>query len=368
MHLSTESHIFVRFLYISTEGMKFLKRVGLCLICGLILLACEKEGKTVYINTDEDEVDRDMVFFVSKKGSLGDIGYVDALYRGAVRGANGCNLMLSLVEFPSDTAKAFVTLEYMLDYMQKDKPDRNALVVIANDNFEPVLHRYGSLLTKAPNVDFLLCESGDTTLPIYTLRIPQYGVYYQAGLIASEGLADVDSVLIVSANPTEKGITEMREGFTRAIKDSGANIYVENTYLSETSGGYDLASQTYQQSYTIDKNFDLVIPLCGGSAQGFYRYNRENPESFYTLGVDTDMQMYSTRVPFSVVKNLEDVLEEWIINWWNDNVEQRMHQDSGLAAGATGIVVADAYKESLDGIAVKYYDTAVKKEEEYEGR
>ena len=322
----------------------------------------------MYINTDEDEVNRDMVFFVSKKGSLGDIGYVDALYRGAVRGANGCNLMLSLVEFPSDTAKAFVTLEYMLDYMQKDKPDRNALVVIANDNFEPVLHRYASLLTKAPNVDFLLCESGDTTLPIYTLRIPQYGVYYQAGLIASEGLSDVDSVLIVSANPTEKGITEMREGFTRAIKDSRANIYVENTYLSETSGGYDLASQTYQQSYTIDKNFDLVVPLCGGSAQGFYRYNRENPESFYTLGVDTDMQMYSTRVPFSVVKNLEDVLEEWIINWWNDNVEQRMHQDSGLDAGATGIVIADAYKETLDGIAEKYYDEAVKKEEEYESR
>jgi basic membrane lipoprotein Med (substrate-binding protein (PBP1-ABC) superfamily) len=348
------------------RGMKFLKRVGLCLICGLILLACEKEGKTVYINTDEDDVDRDMVFFVSKKGSLGDKGYVDALYRGVVRGANGCNLMLSLVEFPSDTSKAFVTLEYMLDYMQNDKPDRSALVVIANDNFEPVLHRYESLLTRAQNVDFLLCESSDTTLPIYTLRIPQYGVYYQAGLLASEGLSDVDSILIVSANPAEKSIAEMSAGFTQAIKDCGTNIYVENTYLSETSGGYDEASYTYQQSYEIDKRFDLVVPLCGGTAQGFYRYNRENPDSFYTLGVDTDMQLYSTRVPFSVVKHLENVMEDWITNWWLDDIEQ--HQDLGLSSEATGIVVADSYKASLDGIAEKYYDTAVKKEKEYEGR
>jgi basic membrane lipoprotein Med (substrate-binding protein (PBP1-ABC) superfamily) len=348
--------------------MEFLKRVGFLLICGLALLSCEIEGDTVYINTDEDDIDRDMIFFFSKKGSLGDLGYVDALYRGVVRGANGCNLMLSLMEFPTDTSAALSTLEHMLDYMRTEKPDRNALVVIANENFEPFLHRYESILTKAPNVDFLLCESSDTTLPIYTLKIPQYGVYYQAGMLASEGMADADSILIVSANPSDKNIAEMRKGFTQAIKDYNSNIYVENTFISDTTGGYDRSSYAYQQSYDIDKRFDLVVPLCGGTAQGFYRYNRENPESFYTLGVDTDMQLYSTKVPFSVVKNLEDVLDSWIFNWWREESELKKHQAPGISSGATGIVVADSYKSALDGIAEKYYELAVKKEQEYENQ
>lgn len=355
-------------LFILAE-MKLARKVCSVLSVVLILLSCvscKKEGDVIYIEIDETEEARDMIFFVSKKGYLGDIGYVDEIYRGVVKGANSCNLMVSLVELPTDSTKTASTLEYMLDYMQNDKKDRKALVVIANDNLEPLLHKYEFLLTKAPNVDFLLCESSDTTLPIYSLRIPQYGAYYQAGMLASEGLADADSILIVNANPNESNIGDMSKGFSQAIKDYGAETYIENTYLSETSGGYDLASYIYQQSYEIDKTFDLVIPLCGGTAQGFYRYNRENKESFYTIGVDSDMQLYSPRVPFSVVKHLDSILESWIYDWWKGDQTIPEHQELGLESGSTGIIVADSYKERLGGIAEKYYDIAVKKEREYE--
>ena len=348
--------------------MSFVRRISSVLsVAVFLLISCVKEGKTVYVVTDEDDENRDMAFFVSRKGSLGDIGYVDAMYRAVVENAATYNLMVSLVELPSDTAKTVSTLEYMLDFMQNEKKDRNALVVIANDNLEPLLHKYESLLTKASNVDFLLCESSDTTLPIYTLRIPQYGVYYQAGMLTSEGLPDADSILIVSANPNESNIYDMGKGFWQALKDSGSQTYVGNTYLSETSGGYDLASYAYRQSYDIDKNYDMVIPLCGGTAQGFYRYNRENPESFYTVGVDTDMQFYSSRVPFSIVKNFDKVLENWISEWWNKS-QIPAHQDLGLASGSTEIVIADSYKEMLGGIAEKYYLTAVEKEQWYENQ
>ncbi len=349
--------------------MRFLKKVSLFLVCVVTFLSCEKEGRTVYVNTDEEETASDMVFFVSKKGSLGDIGYVDALYRSVVKGANGCGLPVSLVELPADTARTLSTLEYMLNYMQTEKSDCKALVVIANDNLEAFLHRNKAILTQASNVDFLLCESADTTLPIYTVKIPQYGAYYQAGRVVAEGLEAVDSVLIVSANPNESGITEMREGFCQAIKDCGAGIYVENTYLSETSGGYDQANCVYRQSYDIDRHFDMVIPLCGGTAQGFYRYNRENPaSSFYTVGVDTDMQLYSTRVPFSVVKNLDTVMKEWIFNWWNDEIEIPGHAEFDLASKGSRIVISDSWKKELDGIPEKYYNIAVEKEKEYENQ
>ncbi len=347
--------------------MNVIKRVSSVIVCMLLFFSCVKEGNTIYIEIDEDDEDRDMVFFVSKKGSLGDIGYVDALYRGVVQGANTCNLMLSLVELPADTLKTISTLEYLLNYMQTEKQDRNALVVIANDNLEPLLHQYESILTKAPNVDFLLCESSDTTLPIYTLRIPQYGVYYQAGRLVCECLADADSILIVSANPSESNIADMSKGFMQAVKDCGSSVYVENVFLSATAGGYDQADYVYRQSYEIDERFDMVIPLCGGSAQGFYRYNRENPESFYTIGVDTDMQLYSPRVPFSVVKKLDSVMSGWIETWWEDE-PQAMHQEFGLKAGGTELVIADAFKDQIGERAEKFYQMAVEKEENYENQ
>ncbi len=343
---------------------------GFCslMIGALLLFSCQKEGKTVYVTADGDDAARDMVFFVSKKGQLGDLGYVDALYRGVVKGALSCDLMVSLVELASDTSKTVTTLDYMLDYMQKEKADRRAVVVIANDNLEGLLHRYEQVLTKAPNVDFLLCESRDTTLPIYTVRIPQYGVWYQAGMLASKGLPEVDSVLIVNANAAEEELRDMSGGFCDAVRQSGSGIYVENTWLKESSGGYDLAAETYRQSYDIDSIYNMVVPLCGGSAQGFFRYNRENPESFYTLGVDTDMQFYSQRVPFSVVKHLEQIMQNWIYDWWNGKETMALHQEFGLEKGGTEIVIADSYEDLLGPLAAKYYELAVQKEREYEAR
>ncbi len=346
--------------------MNLIRRIGCALLGMLLLLSCEKEGRTIYIAIDEDDEIRDMVFFVSKKGSLGDSGYVDAIYRGVVRGANSCNLMVASLELPTDGDNTIDIIEAMLDFMQNEQKDRKALVVIANDNLEPLLHEYESMLTKAPNVDFLLCESDDTTLPVYTLRLPQYGVYYQAGMLAKELMSGTGMVKIVNANSGETELADMGKGFTRAIEDSGAEIAVDNAWLSEDSGGYDQAGLTYQMSYEIDKTYDMVIPLCGGSAQGFYRYNRENPESFYTLGVDTDMQLYSERVPFSIVKHLDDVLEDWISDWWSGEQTPARHQDLGLASGRTEIVISDLFMDQLDGLADKYYDAAVKMEEEYE--
>ncbi len=154
--------------------MKFFVRAVAALSLLLSLLSCKKEGNIIYIDPDEDDEMQNLVYFVTRKGALGDVGYMDDMYRGAVRGAQDCGLLFSLVELPSDTLKAVSTIEYMLDYMQNEEPDRKALVILANDSLEPLLHRYEALLTRASNVDFLLAESDDTTLPAYTLKILQY--------------------------------------------------------------------------------------------------------------------------------------------------------------------------------------------------
>ena len=346
--------------------MKFLKRAGLVLLSVASLLSCTKEGKVIYVIPDEDEA-RGLVYFVTRQGSLGDVGYMDDMYRGVVRGAQSCNMMFSIVELPSDTLKAVSSISSLLDYMQTEESGRKALVVLANDDLEPLLHRYDTLLTRASNVDFLLAESSDTTLPLYSLRIPQYGVYYQAGRLVAEGFDDVSKILSVRANTGNTILGEMYDGFSAAIADSGSEITVNDTALSDSTGGYDDAALAYKMSYGLEEAYDMVLPLCGGTAQGFFRYNRENSGSFYTLGVDCDMQLYSPRVPLSVVKNIGNAVEDWIFRWWSGE-EMPSHEDLGLSSGYPEIVIADAYKDRLGGIADKYYDKALEEERKYEGK
>lgn len=118
--------------------MKFCRRAVTVLSLLLSLLSCRKEGNVIYIDPDEDTELPDLVYFVTRKGALGDVGYMDDMYRGAVRGAQDCGLLFSLVELPSDTLKAVSTIEYMLDYMQNEEPERRALIILANDSLEPL--------------------------------------------------------------------------------------------------------------------------------------------------------------------------------------------------------------------------------------
>ncbi len=347
--------------------MKFFGRAVAVLLSSLSLLSCTKEGNVIYVDPDGEEEICDLVYFVTRKGALGDVGYMDDMYRGVVRGAQSCGLMHSLVELPSDTLKAVSTIEYMLDYMQNEEPGRKALIVLANDSLEPLLHEYESLLKKASNVDFLLAESDDETLPAYTMRITQYGIYYQAGRLVADGLDEVDKLLIASANPNTPGLDEMLQGFSDGIAAGRPDVDITDISFSETTGGYDDASTAYRMSYSLDGQFGLVLPFCGGTAQGFFRYNRENPDSFYTLGVDCDMQLYSPRVPFSIVKKIGDAMQDWIYDWWQGE-EMPAHQVLDLSSGYSEIVVSDAYKGRLDGIAGKYYGKALEEERKYEGR
>ncbi len=336
-------------------------------IFGLLLLSCTKEGDTVYVVDEIEKDSRPIVWFVSKQGSLGDIGYVDALYRGVVKGADECGMMLSLVELPTDETKIEFALDCMLEYMRDEGKSRKALVVIANDNLEPLLHRFDDVLSAADEVDFLLTETSDVTLPVYSIRIPSYGVYYQAGMLVGKGLPEVDSALVVNANPSEPNLGDMSKGFARGLRDGNPEIFVEDTYLSQTSGGYDLADYAYQMSYGLAGKYDLVLPLCGGTCQGFYRYNRENPDLFYTLGVDSDMQRYSPSVPFSIVKHVDKAVENWITAWF-EGKELPRHQTLGLSTGYIEIVVAESFKDRLGGIVGGLYQDAVEKEKEYESQ
>lgn len=347
--------------------MRILARLFLLLL-GFSLFSCTKEGNTLYV---EDVVESDslpIVYFLSREGSLGDLGYVDAIYNGAVKGVSKGNMKLSINELPSDDAQAVTKFRSILNSIKNENANIRKLMVIANDNFESILHQCETDIKAADGVDILLGETNDTTLSVYTFRMPQYGIYYQAGMVIGSDWFRFGKILIANANPTDLPIKEMRHGFSQAIDDSkkanpSSQLQIENRFLSITTGGYHIPDSAYRLSYLIS-DYTLVLPLCGETAQGFLRYSRETPLTFSVIGVDYDMSDYAVGTPLSVVKHIDKVVEQWITKW-GEGIFQERHQTYGLASGYSEIVGSKLYPESPE-LAKKYYQTALEKEEAYE--
>ena len=336
-----------------------------------VLSACTKDGNTVYVT---DEVEKDslpMVYFVSREGSLGDLGYVDAIYRGVVRGCNSIGAHYTLMEIPSDTALVDFAVALFMESIKYS--ENKTLAVFANDALEPVFHRYESVLANmGDKAQALLVETQDTLLPINTVSFRQYGVCYQAGRVAVRSFErEFSRVVIANANRTNEGIKEMREGFTAGIEDGidpddpFGDKPISNIYFSDKSGGFDVPDSAYQVAVRDLADDDvLLFPLCGGTMQGFLRYSRD-ANNFLILGVDTDMQEYSKALPFSVVKNVDKFVEDWIVKWGNGE-ENPKHQILGFDSGYTKIVVSNRYNEWLPQTDVDdLYEVSLEKEKEY---
>ena len=339
------------------------------IVLSVSFFACSKSGDTIYVDDDHQEDNRPIVYFIYKEGAMGDLSYQDELWRGITKATDNGKMLLSLAVLPQDSVLCDNVLNCFFSYMLYDETDERSLVIISNDNIEPLIHRYEETITETDNVTVLLTETKDTTLHCHTMRLSGYGAYYQAGRVVAQNLTDVDSIFIATANPTDLNVSDMRTAFCRGIDDgeeeAGRQIGVDNYYMSKTSGGYDKADTAYQMSYGIDSTYQLVLPICGGTVQGFFRYNREHPASFYTIGVDADMQQYTARVPFSIVKHIDEAIADWITRWANgDSIEQ--HTDWGLSSDYIELVVSDRYRQQLGNAIDDLYQTAIEKEEEYE--
>ena len=97
---------------------------------------------------------------------------------------------------------------------------------------------------------------------------------------------------------------------------------------------------------------------------GFIRYNRDFPGRFYTVGVETDMSIYTSDVPFSCVEHIDRVLVACITDWKNNQLEY--HRNFGLEGGWTELVVSDKYKHLLESLSQEIHQQALEKEVSYD--
>ncbi len=328
--------------------------------------ACSKR-EVIYIDDDEAWLndERPVVFFLSEEDKMGDLGYYDNLYRGVVRAVETNNLLLYCLNVSPGWFDEILSSAADIPYGKK------ILFVIANNEYEEEFRAIEDSVLKNEKYDILLVESNDTLLPIYSISCVEYGVCYLAGCVVGDEFQEVSSALILFANDKSSALERMRKGFCDGIAATDGEIrigrsYISNSFNDSVEDGYSQSDYVYRNSDTINKLFQLVFPLCGGSVQGLLRYNREHPESFYTIGIDVDMQAYSSRVPFSVVKHLDKGVEEWIGHWAKgDGLDK--HQSLGLADAYTEIIAADGYKDRVNEVVSRYLQTAIKKEKEYEG-
>ena len=97
---------------------------------------------------------------------------------------------------------------------------------------------------------------------------------------------------------------------------------------------------------------------------GFIRYNRDFPGRFYTVGMETDMSIYTSDVPFSCVEHIDRVLVACIADWKNEQLEH--HRNFGMEGGWTELVVSDEYKDLLESVSQEIHQQAIEKEANYD--
>ncbi|MCR4602530.1 MAG: BMP family ABC transporter substrate-binding protein [Prevotella sp.] len=323
------------------------------MLLSLLVVVCGcKDDESPLLDTSP------IVTVVYSTDGLGDRSYVDKIYQGIEKAGLDNGLRIQHL-MPYNLDETWRYLEQML--IEHDDGIRR-LYIIAESGIEEQMDSFARRVSSNDMTQFLFLETRNTFPNIHTLFMPLYGVCYEAGALV-QAMDDVDHVAIVKGNPHTKTLDYAVDGFKDGYGNE-ADKHMEVLHLSDGYGGFDMANDLYQTAYQLDINTDLVVPLCGGSAQGLYRYNREYPLSFYTIGLDADMSPYSPRVPFSCVKHIDRAMEE-CIKLWKENALPD-HLSLGLEEGFTELVITPGYEPRLESKLRQVHQTAISKEHAYE--
>ena len=322
---------------------------------------------------------------------LGDNSYVDSFCSGVQKAAVKNNLLVyDICPKNWEDAKKLVD-DYIPACYKLAKEHKLPVIFIFGD--EGYLSYFSSCLADKPGTaSFLLFDSKETNLPaVNTVYMPLYGVSYLAGVAAKNLPSKKENarILAMIANDTSQSVKDALNGF---IAGKGAewnkkvydynfaewsqadsdefdrlNFAVVSLKNAKDTSGYYSADVSYALALFAQKinPFDIFFPVCGGSVHGLLRYNREKgSDSFYTIGMDSDLSVYTSQVPFSVVKHVDSVIQKCIEQWLSEKLPH--HQEFTLADGYTELVISKSYKDRLSAAVQEARQTAIESEREYE--
>ena len=310
---------------------------------------------------------------------LGDNGFNDAAAEGffAFGQETGTNLRLLL---PTDGAEAEEMYgKWLSENAQKD----SAVLILGSSEYESIASRSKPALTgKGSRV--LLIDSAAEIEGVSSVMIGRYGVSYLAGAMCQR----LDA-LVLAAAPGFPTLEESIAGFMDAREKYAGEFWGDPCttilhYIADSEAGFAMPDSTYRYMVRrADQDLfysEIVFPLLGGSATGVLRFINDDEYTYaMMIGMDVDLAGQSTRIPFSVVIRIGDVIKLYL-NEWLAGQEWPRSKRLGLKEGAADIVFTPDFSKHLlvyedRGYAVPdwfkwlyddYKSEAVQKEEEYE--
>ena len=366
-----------------------------CAGCVLFAASCKSDSDETADSVESVVSTGGIIAFYSP-GGLGDNSYVDAICYGVHATALKNNLAVYDIS-PADwnEAKTLVDEYIPLCYNLAKDNAMPVLFLFADAGYADYLSAHTA--AKPATLSFLLfdakTESADTVLN--TAYLSTYGVNYLAGVASKALLSETENprVLSLLANETSPSVQDAVAGFVQgygaawdkktygyeflAWSDAegeafkAANFAAIRLSNDTDASGYNSASLAYGLAIFAQKEtpFDLYFPVCGGSVHGLLRYNREKgTDSFYTVGMDTDLSVYTAQVPFSVIKHVDYALQTCVEQWKKHTLPH--HQVLSLADGYTELVISKklsaSLSEKVSAAVQEARATAIAKESEYE--
>ena len=328
----------------------------LLLTLTLFLLACNaKEEQGV------ETPNAQLVVLFSPYG-LGDMGYYDNILIGLQTVRKERGEMESYFYTPENMEEAE---RIFSDWLSAETNGQLSLFVLTTHDYEELASKCLQDMHQLPEgKSVLLFESRNPDgLPVSYFQISMYGASYLAGVTAAN--CTLGQPLIVLGNSNDASVWHAADGFEDGYISQTDAETVAVQALADDWSGYAKASETYQVMNEWTKNYGFIYSVAGGSNAGIYRYLREYPHGIYTAGMDTDQSALCSQIVGSMVKRIDLLIEDFIIQWLDTGTmpEQTMY---GLESGYVDWVLAPSYKDAFQKIVKKERDTAIQKEKEYE--
>ena len=354
------------------------------------LFSCKNESDDENPSVESVASKGGLIAFYPPNG-LGDNSYVDSFCSGVQKAALKNNLLVyDICPKNWDEAKGLVD-EYIPRCYELTKTYKLPVFFLFGD--EGYLEFFSPYLSEKPDtISYMLFESKETEFSaVNTAYMPLYGASYLAGLASKTLLAGRENarILAILANESTQSVKDALKGFVAGSEsdwnekvydynftewsDSDSTGFKELNFVAlslsndHDKDGFDSADLSYALALFAQKlnPFDLYFPVCGGSVHGLLRYNREKgEESFYTVGMDSDLSVYTKQVPFSVVKHIDRAVQKCIEQWLSGKLPH--HQEFDLANGYTELIISKSYKDKLSAVVQEALARAIEKEREYE--
>ena len=356
-------------------------KAGICsyigsLCCVLAIVACSRDNDEM-ATVDAPKGVATVTFLVTPNG-LGDNGYNDAAAEGIFAFANATDTRMRLL-LPEDEAEAETMYrQWLTDNATQD----SAVIILGNSAYESIAQSNHATLSGMGS-RVLLFESEAAIDGVSTVLASRYGVSWLAGAM-SQGF---DALILAACKGVPAlqesiaGFQEAREAYAGEFEDRPCRT--ELHYLVDGEAGFAMPDSAYRymarRAASVSSYDEMIFPLLGGSEAGVLRYLNDNEfTTALMVGMDVDQTGQSSRIPFSVVIRIGDVLKQYLNDWLAGRAWPA-RQRLGMKDGATDIVVTPRFKQHLTiwdnryndpdtfpRLYNQYKEEAIRKEEEHE--